>query len=235
MKHLKLVVVVGLLEVNYELLLTVADDKDTDGTRALTEGSVDLLGKITLGNDLDTSLDLTVVGLDEESGIITGLDDLVLLEGRGQHGVDDNRWGWVADNTDFLTEFAREQINTQVTVLAGGGRSGDADDLRWALLEDDQVTDTDVVAWDGEVRACDSNWSSWSGGGCLGLSDGLNNYGLALRNGISICGLGVVGLRDLGLGGLDGVESPIDLATEVLKVVVVEVGVLGRHLAGFLG
>ena len=43
-----------------------------------------------------------------------------------------------------------EEVNTEVAVLAGLGGSGDADDLAWSSLEDEQVADADVVAGDGD-------------------------------------------------------------------------------------
>jgi hypothetical protein len=226
---------VDLLEVNDELLVTIADDEDTNGTRAASESLVDLLVEVTLGNDGDASLDLADVGLDVERSILTGLDDLVLLEGWGQHGVEDHGWRWVADNADFLNQAVGEKVNTEVSVLASGSGGCDADDLAWALLEDDQVTDTDVVARDGEVGA--DNWSCWLGWsrteradwGSLGLGDG---DGL-LWESVTGIGLGVVALCNLGLSGLDGMEEVVNLGTEVLGVTVVAGTFELRHLGGF--
>jgi hypothetical protein len=232
-EHLKLVVAVDSLEVNDELLGTVADDKDTNGTGAAAEGIVDLLGEVTLSNNSNTSLQLTGLGLEVERDVLTSLDDLVLLEGWGQHGVEDDRWRWVADNAVLLDELVGEEINTKVSVLTSGSRGGDADDLGWSFLEDDQVTDTKEVAWDGEVglgwwgdglswwRTERSNWL------VLGDGDGLNWS-------VSILRLGVVALRNLLLGGLDWVEELINLLTEELGVVVVAFAV-GRHFGRRLG
>lgn len=233
--HLKLEVTVGLLEVNNELLVTIADDKDTDGTRGSDVGLVDLLGKTTLGNNGDSRLDLTAVGDSDQGAVLTSVDDLVLLEGWGHHVVEDNGWGWVGDNTVLLDQLVGEEVNTEISVLASGRGGGDADDLARALLEDDQVTDTDVVAWDGEVGAggAGSDSGLWLGGNDL-LGDGDVN----VREGVGLLGLRVVGLGDVGLGCLDGVEEFIDLAAEVFSVVVVAGGVF-RHLGGlgarFLG
>lgn len=54
------------------------------------------------------------------------------------------------DNTRLLVKLLGEQVNTEVTVLAGLSRGGDTDDLARAVLEDHQVTNADVVARDGE-------------------------------------------------------------------------------------
>jgi len=64
--------------------------------------------------------------------------------------VEDNRWRWVGDNTWLFVESLGEDVNTEIPVLAGLRGSSDADDLTWAVLEDDQVTNADVVARDGE-------------------------------------------------------------------------------------
>jgi hypothetical protein len=43
-----------------------------------------------------------------------------------------------------------EEIDTQVSVLAGGSRGGDSDDLARTTLKDQEITEADVVAWDGD-------------------------------------------------------------------------------------
>lgn len=43
-----------------------------------------------------------------------------------------------------------EEIDTQVSVLTGGRGGGDSDDLAWATLKNQEITDTDVVTWDGD-------------------------------------------------------------------------------------
>jgi len=42
-----------------------------------------------------------------------------------------------------------EEVDTQVSVLASGRGGGHADDLARATLEDEEITEADVVAWDG--------------------------------------------------------------------------------------
>jgi hypothetical protein len=221
---------VGPLEVNDELLVAVADDEDADGTGAGGEGFVDLLGKATLFNNLDAGRESTAISHGDKRAV-TASDDLVLLEAGGQHAVQDNRGRRVGDDAVLLNQLVGEQVNTEVTVLAGGGRGSDADDLAWALLEDDQVTNADVVARNGEVGADSRDGlgsrrgRSWLGG--LGLDRDVD-----LGQRVSLLGLGVVGPGDVGLGSLNWVEELVDLAAEVLDVVVVAVRV-GRHLFGF--
>lgn len=43
-----------------------------------------------------------------------------------------------------------EEINAQVSVLAGSGGGGNADDLARTTLKDQEITEADVVAWDGD-------------------------------------------------------------------------------------
>lgn len=154
------------LVVNSQLLSMVSKDQNPDGTRALAERLPELVVEVALVNDLQSLLDLTRLGHGDELAVITDVNEPVLLEDRSQKGVEDNGWGWVGDNTWLLVELLGEEVNTEVPVLTSLSRGGDADDLAWSVLEDDQVTNADVVAWDGE-------------GGSLGGVDG-GDVGLVL-------------------------------------------------------
>jgi len=212
--HLKLLSEMDDLVVNDELLVAIVDDQDTDGSSAVAIGLLDLGGKLTLLDDLETWLDFTGVGHGDQETIVTDVNETVLLESRGEHGVQDNGWRWVGDNAGFLTELLGEQVNTEVSVLASLGGGSDANDLGWSLLEDDKVTNADVVAWDGEVSLDSwggSWWSSWLRRNNLGLGD-IDIALLWLRESIGLARLGVV---------RPWVESGIQLGTEVLQVVVV--------------
>jgi len=154
------------LVVNSQLLSVVSKDQNPDGTRALAERLPKLVEEVALVNDLQSLLDLTRLGHGDELAVVTDVDEPVLLEDRSQKGVEDNGWGWVGDNTWLLVELLGEEVNTEVPVLTSLSRGSDADDLAWSVLEDDQVTNADVVAWDGE-------------GGSLGGVDG-GDEGLVL-------------------------------------------------------
>ena len=59
-----------------------------------------------------------------------------------------------------------EEVNTQVAMLTSGGRGGDSDDLTWATLEDQEITDSDVMARNGDsvrgvgcIRGRGASWS----------------------------------------------------------------------------
>lgn len=138
------------LVVNCQLLSVVGNNQDPDGTRALSEGLPQLIPEITLVNDLQSLLDLTSLGHGNELSVITDVNEPVLLEYWAQEGVEDNRWRWVRDNTWLFMELLGEEINTEVSVLTGLSRGGNTDDLAWTVLEDNQVTNADVMARDGE-------------------------------------------------------------------------------------
>lgn len=105
---------------------------------------------MSLVNNLQALLDLTGLGHGNELPVIADIDETVLLEDGSEKGVEHDRGRRVRDNTRLLVKLLGEQVNTEVTMLASLGRGGDADDLARTVLEDDQVTNADVVARDGE-------------------------------------------------------------------------------------
>lgn len=174
--HLKLVGQVDDLVVYSQLLSVVGDNQDPDGTRALSESLPQLVPEIALVNDLQSLLDLARLGHGDELAIVTDVDEPVLLEDRAQKGVENDGWRWVRDNTWLLVELLGEEVDTKVPVLTGLSRGGDADDLAWAVLEDDQVTDADVVARDGEGGSL-GGVDGGDVGGRLDLLEGLHSVG----------------------------------------------------------
>jgi len=99
-------------------------------------------------NDGNSLLDITSLG-HGNNGTILDIKNSVLLEDRAEHGLDDDRWAWVGDERRLLMQLSGEEINAQVSVLTSGSRGGDTDHLAWAALEDQEITNTDVVARDG--------------------------------------------------------------------------------------
>lgn len=164
------------LVVNSQLLSVIRDNQDPDGTRALSESLPQLVPEVALVNDLQSLLDLTRLGHGDELSIVTDVNEPVLLEDRAQEGVENDRWRWVRDNTWLLVELLGEEVNTKIPVLTGLSGGGDADDLAWAVLEDDQVTNADVVARDGEGGSL-GGVDGGDVGGRLGLLDGLHSVG----------------------------------------------------------
>lgn len=138
------------LVVNSKLLTLVLDDENADVARATGEGLLELGPEVALVDDLETLLDLASFGHGDELAVVTDVDEAVLLEDRSEEGVGDDGRRGVRDNARLLMELLGEEVNTKVPVLTGLGRGGDADNLAWAVLEDDEITDADVVARDGE-------------------------------------------------------------------------------------
>jgi hypothetical protein len=141
------------LEVDDELTATVVDDEGTDGATAVGKGIADALEQVTLGDDGETLLDITSLGHGDELAVITEVEDAVGLVDRAEHGLNDHGGGGVGDEARLLLQLAGEQVDTEVTVLAGLGGDRDADDLAGTTLEDQDVTDADKVAGDGDGLA----------------------------------------------------------------------------------
>jgi len=137
------------LEVDSELLVTISDDEDADKTRSVTVGTPDLVAETTLVDDLETRLEVAGLGHSDETAALGNIDDAILLVDRAHHGVLDDGGRRVRDNAGFLVELTGEEIDTEITMLARGGRGSDADQLAGALLENDNITDADVVAGNG--------------------------------------------------------------------------------------
>lgn len=137
------------LHVDSELLAVVVEDKDAEAATARLEGAREAAVEVGLVNDLETLLDVTGLGHGDNVAVLK-VEDAVLLEDRAEHGLDDDAGGRVGDEGGLLVQLLAEEVDTEVAVLAGGGRGRDADDLARAALEDQEVTQADVVAGDGD-------------------------------------------------------------------------------------
>lgn len=135
------------LVVNNQLATTVIDDKDTDGATPFVEGIADAAVQVVLSNNGETGLDITALGESNEA-VVADVEDAVGLVDGAEHGLDDNRGGWVGDEAGLLVKLAGEQVDTKVAVLASLGRGGDADHLGGAALQDQNVASTNEVAGD---------------------------------------------------------------------------------------
>lgn len=144
------------LEVDDELTATVVDNEGTDGATAVSKGIADTLEQTTLGDDGETLLDVTGLGHGDEAVVVTEVQDAVGLVDRAEHGLDDNGGGGVGDEAGLLLQLAGEQVDTEVTVLAGLGGDGDADDLARTALKDQDVANADEVDGDGDGLASDT-------------------------------------------------------------------------------
>jgi hypothetical protein len=83
------------------------------------------------------------------------IENTILLEDWTQHRLDDNTWAWVGDKGRLFMQLLGEEVDPQVSVLASGSWSGDADDLTRSTLEDQEIANADVVGRNG-----DSVWGS---------------------------------------------------------------------------
>lgn len=156
------------LHVDGELTATVRNDKHADGTTASLESGLQTRPEIALLNDREVLLDVTCLGHGDDRTILD-VQDTVLLEDRAKHGLDDNGGGGVRDGAGLLVELLGEEVDTEITVLAGGGRGGDADHLAGAALEDQDIAQADVMAGDGD------------GGGGVVVGSGANTAAGARR------------------------------------------------------
>lgn len=138
------------LKVHNQLAAAVVDDQSAHATTTLLKGLADAAEQTTLGDDLQTLLDVAALGHGDDAAVIEEVEDAVGLVDGTQHGLDDDGGRRVGDEGRLLLQLAREQVDTEVAVLAGLGGDGDADDLAGAALEDQDVADADVVTGDGD-------------------------------------------------------------------------------------
>lgn len=138
------------LVVDGQLTALIRDNKDTDTATAIVEAVIETAEEVALVKDRKTLLDVAGLGHGNDAAIVTDVEDAVLLEDRAEHVLDNNRRARVADEAGLLVELLGEEVHTQVAVLAGLCRGGDADDLARTALQDEQVADPDVVAGDGD-------------------------------------------------------------------------------------
>jgi hypothetical protein len=148
------------LEVDTEFTTLISDDEEADATAAIVECLRETLEQLALVDDGEALLDITSLSHGDDTAVITDVEDAVLLEDGAEHVLYDDRWGWVRYEAGLLMKLLGEQINTEVAVLAGLGRSGNPDHLARAPLQDQEVADADVVAGNG-----DGVWRHFAGVG----------------------------------------------------------------------
>jgi hypothetical protein len=203
------------LHVNSELTATVRNDKDADGATARLESSLQTRPEVALLNDGEVLLDVTSLGHGDD-GTLLDVEDPVLLEDWAEHALDDHGGGGVRDGAGLLVELLGEEVDTEVTVLAGGGRGGDADDLAGTALEDQDVAQADVVAGDGD------------GGGSVLVRSGANTAARAGRR----ADLGVLDMAGSFMVVENTVSQLVDTMAEGV-VVALKVSVQGHFFFFF--
>jgi hypothetical protein len=137
------------LVVNSHLHTIIVDDEDADAASAIVERLCQAGEESALIEDRKTLLDIAGLGHSNNATVLTDVENTVLLEDRTQHVLDNDRGGRVGDEAGLLMKLLGEEVDTEVTVLTSLRRGGDADDLAGAALEDQEITDADVVARDG--------------------------------------------------------------------------------------
>lgn len=138
------------LVVDNKLATAIVDDQGADASATLGEGITDTVEETTLVNNRETLLDVTRFGHGNNAAVVTQVKDAVGLVDRAKHALDHNGWGWVGDEAGLLVQLAGEQVNTEITVLAGLGGDRDTDHLARTALEDQKITHADEVAGNGD-------------------------------------------------------------------------------------
>jgi hypothetical protein len=108
------------LHVNDKLTTLVGDDENTNTTTSAGESLGQSLPEVGLVNDLEALLDITGLGHGDNNTVLE-VKDSVLLEDWTKHCLNDDAGAWVGDERRLLVQLLGEEINTQVSVLAGGG------------------------------------------------------------------------------------------------------------------
>lgn len=119
------------------------------------------IGIAYLVDDWKTLLDVTSLSHSDNATIVTHVEDAVLLEDGTEHGLDFDAGAGAADEAALLVQSLGEEIDTKVSVLASGTAGGDADDLAWTALQDQEVADADVMAGDGDGVGNIAAWCGW--------------------------------------------------------------------------
>lgn len=223
------------LVVDGHLAALVVDDEDADGSAAVVEGVGEAAEEAALVEDREALLDIAGLGHGDDAAVIADVEDAVLLEDRAEHVLDNNRGARVADEGGLLVQLLGEEVDTEVAVLAGLSRGGDADDLARAALQDQQVADPDVVAGDGDGVGNHVARRNGAGhGSVLGLVAGSGGGNFAVTdNDVLVDAVdGVVLVVVLVVGAaVDGVEDLVRGAVEtVAERVVVTVFVVVSHV-----
>jgi hypothetical protein len=136
------------LVVNNQLTAPIVDHQCSNTPPAVCESGIDLAIEPTLVDDSDTLLNITSLGHADDQAIRTHIKNAVLLVDRAEHALDIDAGLRIAHEGALFLKLTSEEIDTQVSVLACLGRRGDADDLAWTPLKDDEIANADELAGD---------------------------------------------------------------------------------------
>lgn len=138
------------LVVDSELAAAIVDDENPDTATAVGKRILETAEEVALVEDGQALLDVASLSHGNNTAVVTDVEDAVLLEDRAEHVLHHDARAGVGDEGALLVQLLGEEINTEVTVLASLSRGGDADDLARTALQDQQVTNADMVARDGD-------------------------------------------------------------------------------------
>ena len=134
------------LVVDSKFTTAVVDDQDANASTTIGKGVVESRPQATLVNDRETLLDIASLSHGHNSSVVADVKHTVLLEHRTEHVLDNDRRRRVGDEAGLFMKLLGEEIHAEVAVLTGLSRSGDADNLARTALEDQEITDANVVA-----------------------------------------------------------------------------------------
>ena len=134
------------LVVNDQLPTTIIDHQCSNAASAVCESGFDSAIEASLINDPQTLLDVSCLGHADDQTVGAHVEDAVLLVDGAEHALDIDAGLRVAHEGAFFLKLASEEIHAQVPVLTCLWRGGDADDLAWATLQDDEIADADELA-----------------------------------------------------------------------------------------
>lgn len=221
------------LHVNGELTTTVVEDEDADAATATLEGLAQAAPEVGLVNDGEVGLDVAGLGHGDNAAV-AHVENAVLLEDGAEHGLDNDAGLGVGDEGRLLVQLLGEEVDTEVAVLAGGGRSRDADDLAGTALEHQEVAHADVVAGDrdgvGEVGSLLGRGATVAAAGAARLLVTLDVDLVLTAIIIVVTHLGLYTVAKAASGGLNGL-----LFGDLAVLVVVGALVASTTVDGVLG
>ena len=138
------------LVVDGKLMTLIIDDENADAATAMVKSLGEALKELALVEDWEALLDVAGLGHGDDAAVIADVQNAVLLEDGAKHVLHDDGRRWVGNEAGLLMELLREEVDTEVTVLAGLSGGGDADDLARAALKDQEIANADMVARDGD-------------------------------------------------------------------------------------
>lgn len=138
------------LVIHGQFSTLIADDQHPDTSPSIIERIRQPVQQVALIKNRKSLLDISRLGHGNHTTILTNVKNTVLLEDRSNHVLNNHRGGRVGDERGLLLQLLGEEVHSQVAVLTSLSGGGDADDLTAATLQDQEITNADVVAGDGD-------------------------------------------------------------------------------------